>query len=69
MSYPLGNAAAVNRDVAEMAADAGYTLGWTMERARNTGFADPLLFARLDASDKIAPDSIPVRSRYTQEAT
>lgn len=66
-SYPLGNAKAVNRSVAEAAKSAGYTAGWTMERARNASLEDPLLFARMDAADQVLNQDLPARSRYFSE--
>jgi len=67
VSYPLGNARAVDRSVATAAAGAGYVAGWTMERARNVSTADPLLFARMDAADDVWGLEIPARTRYVNE--
>ena len=67
VSYPLGNPGAVNRRVGELALRAGYRIGWTMERANNRTLADPLLLARIDASDIASMAALPTRSRYHDE--
>ena len=51
VSYPYGSVDAVDRSVAEAAAQAGLTAGFTMERAFNRSLEDPLLLARLDCVD------------------
>jgi peptidoglycan/xylan/chitin deacetylase (PgdA/CDA1 family) len=51
ISYPLGNKEAVSRREAELACQAGYSVGWTMERAFNATLNDPLLLARFDCND------------------
>jgi peptidoglycan/xylan/chitin deacetylase (PgdA/CDA1 family) len=68
VSYPLGNTAAVNPDVGRLAAETGYTVGWTMERAQNASLEQPLLFARFDAADIKTLNGVGVRSRYLDEA-
>jgi peptidoglycan/xylan/chitin deacetylase (PgdA/CDA1 family) len=68
VSYPLGNPDAVNRSVADIAVEAGYTIGWSMERALNISCADPLLFARIDASDITKIDDLAVRSSYLADS-
>ncbi len=67
VSYPFGNEKAVNRSVGEMAAQAGYRGGFTMERAKNRTAADPLLYARIDVLDLDGQADLPVRSRYFAE--
>jgi peptidoglycan/xylan/chitin deacetylase (PgdA/CDA1 family) len=51
LSYPHGSAAAVSHDVARAAAAAGFTAGFTMERAFNRTLDKPLLLARVDTND------------------
>lgn len=68
VSYPLGNADAVDRGVGEDASAAGYVVGWTMERAINRTMADPLLLARADAADLGRLADFRWRSRYFDEA-
>jgi peptidoglycan/xylan/chitin deacetylase (PgdA/CDA1 family) len=51
ISYPHGSRDAVSPDVAAAAADAGFEVGFTMERAFNRTLDQPLLLARLDAND------------------
>jgi peptidoglycan/xylan/chitin deacetylase (PgdA/CDA1 family) len=51
ISYPYGTAEAVSPHVAAAAADAGFRVGFTMERALNETLEDPLLLARLDVND------------------
>jgi peptidoglycan/xylan/chitin deacetylase (PgdA/CDA1 family) len=70
VSYPLGNKDAVSRQIADEARAAGYRLGYSMERAQNASFLDPLLYARFDASDaaRLGRDAdLPRRARYMQE--
>ncbi|MDD1529847.1 hypothetical protein C7U92_07045 [Bradyrhizobium sp. WBOS7] len=64
VSYPLGNPGAVNRTIADLAAEAGYVAGMTMERAVNRSLSDSLLLARIDAADIAAVAELPARSRY-----
>ena len=64
VSYPFGTPDAVNRTVAECAAEAGYSVGYTMESAINCDVADPLLYARIDAVDVPRIPSLPPRGRY-----
>jgi peptidoglycan/xylan/chitin deacetylase (PgdA/CDA1 family) len=51
LAYPYGSADAVSREVAELAAEVGFAAGFTMERAVNETLEQPLLLARIDASD------------------
>ena len=51
MSYPHGTRSTVDAAVARVAADAGFRLGLTMERALNRSLEQPLLLARVDAND------------------
>jgi peptidoglycan/xylan/chitin deacetylase (PgdA/CDA1 family) len=64
VSYPLGNRDAVSREVAKLAARAGYVVGYTMERACNANMSDPLLYARIDARDIDKADDLVERTRY-----
>lgn len=67
ISYPLGNADAVNRHVADISRDVGYRLAWTMERAINRSFEDPLMLGRLDAADIGNIGEFGPRQRYLDE--
>ena len=51
ISYPLGNPEAVKGHVLEVTREAGYTFGFTMERAINNDFREPLFLARADCND------------------
>jgi peptidoglycan/xylan/chitin deacetylase (PgdA/CDA1 family) len=51
ISYPHGSLETVDRSVAAAAADVGFTIGFTMERALNRTLVDPLLLARVDTND------------------
>jgi peptidoglycan/xylan/chitin deacetylase (PgdA/CDA1 family) len=51
ISYPHGSLQAVDQDVADEAAAAGFVAGFTMERAFNRSLQQPLLLARVDAND------------------
>ncbi|MDX6514198.1 MAG: hypothetical protein QOE36_3702 [Gaiellaceae bacterium] len=51
VSYPHGTRSTVDGPVARAAADAGFRLGLTMERALNRSLEQPLLLARVDAND------------------
>jgi peptidoglycan/xylan/chitin deacetylase (PgdA/CDA1 family) len=51
ISYPYGTPLAVSRAVATAAEDAGFRIGFTMERALNLDLDDPLLLARIDTND------------------
>ena len=64
ISYPLGNAQAVNQEVGRLAEQTGHRVGWTMERAINQSLADPLLLGRLDAADRDSIDQFGPRQRY-----
>jgi peptidoglycan/xylan/chitin deacetylase (PgdA/CDA1 family) len=65
VSYPLGNRDAVSPAVAEQAEAAGYSAGYTMERACNVDLRQPLLLGRVDARDADGIADLPARSRYT----
>lgn len=51
ISYSYGTPDAVTPDVAALAAALGFRIGFTMERAINRTFLDPLRMARVDAND------------------
>lgn len=51
ISYPYGGPTAVTLEVERAAAAAGYSVGFTMERALNRTLTRPLLLGRLDAND------------------
>lgn len=67
ISYPFGNTQAVNRTIGELAGATGYTVGWTMERARNYSIGDPLLFARIDVNDVKNIATLSGRTGYLNE--
>jgi peptidoglycan/xylan/chitin deacetylase (PgdA/CDA1 family) len=73
LSYPHGTSSTVDVRVARRAEAAGFRVAFTMERALNRTFEEPLLLGRLDANDapggKRPLDEIPpARSRYFAEA-
>ena len=73
LSYPHGTASTVDVRVARSAAEAGFRVAFTMERALNPTLDEPLLLGRLDANDapggKRPLEEIPSsRSRYFAEA-
>lgn len=51
VSYPFGSPAACGAPVARLAAAAGYTVGFTMQRAVNAGLRDRWQLARFDSND------------------
>lgn len=51
VSYPYGSKEACASPVAEIAADTGYRVGFTMERGINTGTENTLLLKRFDCND------------------
>ncbi len=51
ISYPYGGKKAVSLKVAKCAADSGHSVGFTIERAVNLSFSQPLLLARFDTND------------------
>lgn len=51
ISYPYGSLEACASPVATLAKEAGHHIGFTMQRAINTGVEDPLLLKRLDCND------------------
>lgn len=51
ISYPLGNPNAVSLREEKYAKMAGYSFGFTMERAVNFSLNMPLLFSRIDCND------------------
>lgn len=51
ISYPHGSLQAVSPWVARAAAEAGFVVGFTMERAFNRSLEQPLLLGRVDAND------------------
>lgn len=84
ISYPHGSLEAVTPEVAQAAAEAGFAVGFTMERALNRSVEQPLLLARVDANDapggtrplfhldgpepRVRPGMSGARVRYLQEA-
>ncbi|MGE0479637.1 MAG: polysaccharide deacetylase family protein [Phycisphaerae bacterium] len=76
VSYPYGSAEACPAELCEIAADAGYALGFTMEPAANVVLEPALLLARCSNSDfagagrpgidpREAFDVLPAASRFT----
>ncbi len=51
ISYPYGGKNAVSLKVGKCAADSGHSVGFTIERAVNLSFSQPLLLARFDTND------------------
>jgi len=50
-SYPYGSRAATSSAVGQIAAASGYDFGFTMERAANRDFSEPVHLARFDTND------------------
>jgi len=50
-SYPYGSRAATSSAVGAIAAESGYDFGFTMERAANREFNEPVHLARFDTND------------------
>jgi hypothetical protein len=78
-SYPYGSRAATSPAVGAIAAESGYDFGFTMERAANRDFSEPVHLARFDTNDvpggkaaKFTVDDLfskaPSRSWYGQAA-
>jgi len=51
LSYPLGNSKAVTKREIELAKKEDYRLAFTMNRAINTNFDNPLMLSRIDCND------------------
>ncbi|MCX6350586.1 MAG: polysaccharide deacetylase family protein [Bacteroidetes bacterium] len=51
ISYPYGSADAITDNVCKIAKQTGLEFGFTMERAGNTNFNNPLALARFDCND------------------
>jgi len=51
ISYPLGNPGAVGVREGKKSKEAGYKIGFTMEREWNNSLTNPLMLARIDCND------------------
>lgn len=51
ISYPYGGPTTINDAVLQVAKSVGYKIGFTMERGFNSSLIEPLMLARISASD------------------